>query len=98
MDMEEQTVDYEWEITVPDDETASVSNTSINKRSRKAVSPVWTYFEKLDDGSGLARCLKCGTNYQHSNNTSNLAKVFIIIIIVIIIMTIMSKIVYYKTI
>ena len=44
------------------------------KRSRKIISPIWSYFEKLDKDA-FARCLVCGSKYQKSNNTSNLAKV-----------------------
>ena len=47
------------------------------KRSRKVVSPILNFFEKSEDA--FARCLVCGSRYQHSNNTSNLAKVMKII-------------------
>ena len=50
------------------------------KRSKKYTSPVWQYFEKCLDGQ-FALCTVCGEKYQHSNNTSNLAKVYEISII-----------------
>ena len=49
------------------------TGTSSRKRTRKVVSPIWSCFEKCEDN--FARCLICGSKYQHSNNTSNLAKV-----------------------
>ena len=55
------------------------------KRSKKYTSPVWQYFDKCDDQ--FAICTVCGDKYQHSNNTSNLAKVHRIIIIFYIIMS-----------
>ena len=47
----------------------------IRKRSRKAISAVWNYFERCENDITFARCLVCSAKYQHSNNTSNLAKV-----------------------
>ena len=49
---------------------------SASKRaSKKYTSPIWNYFEKVQDQPNFASCLICGLKYQHSSNTSNLAKV-----------------------
>ena len=52
---------------------ASASATTSRKRAKKYTSPVWNYYEKID--AQFACCVICGAKYQHSNNTSNLAKV-----------------------
>ena len=52
---------------------ASTSATTSRKRAKKYTSPVWNYFEKSD--AQFACCVICCAKYQHSNNTSNLAKV-----------------------
>ena len=61
---------------IEEEHEASTHETTVTtqNRSRKVKSAIWTYFEKCED-SGFARCLICGSKYQHSNNTSNLAKV-----------------------
>ena len=56
------------------DETREVENPSMaKKRSKKHT--IWQYFEKCADNKLMTMCTVCGKKYQHSNNTSNLAKV-----------------------
>lgn len=53
----------------------------VRKRPKKQTSPIWTYFEKCEDEPNFARCIICGSKYQHSSNTSNLGKVILILIL-----------------
>jgi hypothetical protein len=56
-------------------EMECASATTSKRYSKKQTSPIWNYFEKCVDKPNFAKCIVCGMNYQHSNNTSNLSKV-----------------------
>ena len=51
------------------------SDGSPNEQKRKFQSPIWNYFNKVE--GNFAVCMLCKSKYQHSNNTSNLSKVFL---------------------
>ena len=59
------------------DETRGVDENSsmAKKRLKKHTCPVWQNIEKCADNDHLAMCTVCDKKYQHSNNTSNQAKV-----------------------
>ena len=66
-------MELELDEVMEEPETEAAENSTETVRKRKRSSPIWAYFKKCEDT--FAECLVCGAKYQHSNNTSNLAKV-----------------------
>ena len=62
-------------VPEPSQPSSAASQSLAHKRSNKATSPVWNYFQRCNSDGAYARWLVCNAKYQHSNNTSNLAKV-----------------------
>ncbi|XP_076037372.1 uncharacterized protein LOC143022870 [Oratosquilla oratoria] len=57
------------------DQNISLKPTTTDQtKSPRSSSMVWEYFDRVLSSPGKAKCIICGTVYQHSQNTSNLIK------------------------
>ena len=61
--------------TTSESELASTDSVVRKRDNKKQSSPIWNYFEKCKNQPNFARWIICGSKYQHSSNTSNIAKV-----------------------